>query len=497
MASKQHGQNSGARPMKPIAWPELRERVRDVLRLVPLKERRPRRALALGGGGPAVGISVGFLCALERWNDTCEDHQKIDFPVWVGGSVGAWLAVLYHISEEAQFQSTGRSDRARKWIRRFFRDDASYEGFPAPTTFTPDLPEMIRAAVGFMMDPRLYASLVVPQNISQAYRELGSFLGDPSRWNPGDVNLLMLNAVMAPSPASRLLMSLLYKTEVKGLNKLWFDERYSIMQEVSSRLHHLQDAQCPQIYINAYNLEDRHLQVFSNRPECSQAAGTAVPVKPITTASLCAASALPFVMEPVVIDGKPHMEGALIDSFCIDVVHGLAADTKSQRSINEVWISQIVDHTQINPPRHLLDALNNLIMLYAGTTSQDDIAMFVNDYNYQQYLAHSVLSREGTAKSPGEVYVPRPIEVIRLPVQADTRHYWTFSNFDHSVDLSEKACWKVIEAYGRSLTKSVAPAHAVDVDDCGPMGLGTGLRRPSFDNLFQIPDSPVRPMVRS
>lgn len=442
--------------LKPYNWRELKKVVEDGLTSLPVAPRAPRRALALGGGGPAVGVSVGFLLALEEWNDACEQrresHKRIDFPVWLGGSVGAWLAVLYHISEEQQFGSPKRAERARQWMRLFFRDASTYRLFPAPVTFTPDLPEMISAGLAHILDPRQYRDLIVPATIASAHEEMVRFLGDPKRWNPGDFNLLMLNAVMAPSPASRFLMGLIYKSEVPGLNKLWFDERYSLMQEVSSRLNHLQSPSCPEIYINAYNLAAQHLQIFSNRLD-NEALDHLPALKPITAQALSAASALPYVMAPVEIDGQLHMEGALIDSFCLDTVYDLASGQNADTAINEVWISQIVDHTQIKAPTNLLEALNNLIMLYAGTTSRDDVSMFVNDYNFRQYLGHLLLSEKASRGRKARLYRPRPIEVIRLPVPRGTTHFWTHENFDLSVMNAKGACASIIRVYADGLKK--------------------------------------------
>ena len=39
----------------------------------------------------------------------------------------------------------------------------------------------------------------------------------------------MFNAVLAPNPAARFLMSMMYKSEIPGENKLWFGPSYQFV----------------------------------------------------------------------------------------------------------------------------------------------------------------------------------------------------------------------------------------------------------------------------
>jgi predicted acylesterase/phospholipase RssA len=389
---------------------------------VNVAQRKPRRALALGGGGPAVGISIGFLLALEEWNAhklaQGQPQRCIDFPVWVAGCVGGWLACLYHLCGKPQAQNVEIEMRA------FFREDDMYEHFPAPKTFTPDIPGQIAEGLKFLLDPQRYKNLVVPEQILQGYHDIRDFYLTRSKWNPGDFAYLMLNSVLAPNPASRLLMSLLYKTDVPGLNKLWFGPDYTLLKKF--RLEDLAH-QAPDIYINSYNLDRQQSDIYCNHPKPG-----AVPVKPITMEALCASSALPYVLAPVEIDKETHIEGALIDSFCFEAVHLRHTD------LNEVWISQIVCHKQVRKPANLLEALNNLIMLYAGTTSRHDIEIFVNEVNmHELHLAPLVKPK----------HVAKPIEVFRMPVESSTNYFWSYRNLNDSIRRSKRNCLKFIEHY--------------------------------------------------
>ena len=57
-----------------------------------------KRALTLAGGGPAVGIGLGVLQALEEFS-------QIKFDVWSLSCVGAWLGCLYHASPDRKSTS--------------------------------------------------------------------------------------------------------------------------------------------------------------------------------------------------------------------------------------------------------------------------------------------------------------------------------------------------------------------------------------------------------
>src|SRR5271157_4532051 len=93
--------------------------------VVPAKRRQnnsagdqPKRAIALGGGGPVAGLHIGVLKYLE-------DHG-IKFDVWALSCIGAWVGIVHNLWE--------RGDRADQTFEFFknnvFRSDESYEGFP-------------------------------------------------------------------------------------------------------------------------------------------------------------------------------------------------------------------------------------------------------------------------------------------------------------------------------------------------------------------------------
>ena len=364
---------------------------------------RPR-ALTIAGGGPAVGVGLGVLQALESF-------PRLKFKVWSLSCVGAWLGCLYHASPDAD-----RLGHVTRLMESFFREDSVYDGFPCPTIFVPDIPEMISAYLRFMVDPRSYANLVVPTAIVKAYQDLHDYYLKPSAWNYGDFCRLVFNAMLAPNPAARFLTSMIYKSEIPGLNKLWFGEDDGFLRALDMSL--LARPEVPILYHNAYNLDRHRLQLFSNKHEG---------YPPITTKSLCACSGLPYVLSPVTIDGETYVEGAMIDTV------GFCHLLENHGDLREIWVCRLLDAHQIHRHRNLLEALNNLVMLFASTTAEDDVVLFKHQ-----------LQAWNSAR-PGS-----PVELIEFQVESGTNFDWTLSNLRNSARRSrDAAVTRIAEYLGR------------------------------------------------
>ncbi|HTP93511.1 MAG TPA: patatin-like phospholipase family protein [Xanthobacteraceae bacterium] len=369
-----------------------------------------KRALTLAGGGPAVGIGLGVLEALERF-------PQINFDVWSLSCVGAWLGCLYHVSP----------DRAQKLqyvsnlMQGFFRDDKVYDKFPCPTVFVPDIPEVISAYFRFMIDPTSYTNLVVPSEIKKGYQDILDYYLRPSRWSYGDFCHLMLNSVLAPNPAARFLMSMIYKSEVPGQNKLWFGPSYNLLKDFDMAL--LDRADVPTLYHNAFNVDAQKLQLFSNKD---------AKYPKISAQTLCACSGLPYILSPVNIDGTTYVEGATVDTV------GFWDLLQNHPDLDEIWVCRILDTHQIHPHHNLVEALNNLVMLFASTTSEDDVKLFKF---HLQDINRNRARTKGTNHELGQ------IDLIEFPVDHHTSYEWTHSNLRASAKASCATATKTIEQY--------------------------------------------------
>ncbi|NFV79099.1 patatin-like phospholipase family protein [Magnetospirillum aberrantis] len=366
-----------------------------------------KRAIALAGGGPAVGLSIGSLKRLH-------EEPDLRFDVWTLSCIGAWLGIVWNQAEPGQ-----EVDTSIDFFRGIFRPDDVYDRFPIAAAFAPDWVECARNTMDFILDPRSYRNLVVPDAILAATEELVRFATDPRQWSNSNFNTLILNQILAVNPWSRFMTSLMYKSKTKGLSRIYYPDS-ALLAEI--KFENLYKPGKPVLYHNAYNLTDDRLELFSNANSKYQR---------ISGHTLCACSALPYVEEPVVMDGRTYCEGATVDTVNFEDL------LKNHPDLDEVWVSRILDIKQVRKPDNLYDALNNLVMLFAATTSEDDVKLF----KYHAAKTHPDL------------------KVIEIPVDFNVNYDWTYSNLDRSIVEGYDAADAVVAAYRQGRTLSPVEAR--------------------------------------
>jgi predicted acylesterase/phospholipase RssA len=210
----------------------------------------------------------------------------------------------------------------------------------------------------------------------------------------------------------------MYKSKTRGLSRVWYKDSALLG---SIKFENLYKPGKPVLYHNAYNLTDDRLELFSNAD---------AKYEHISGHTLCACSALPYIEEPVVIGGKTYCEGATVDTVNFEDL------LRNHPDLDEVWVSRILDIKQVRKPDNLYDALNNLVMLFAATTSEDDVRLF----KYHVAKTHPDL------------------KVIEIPVDHNVNYDWSYSNLDRGIDEGYDAADAVIAAYrqGRQLTPGEA-----------------------------------------
>jgi predicted acylesterase/phospholipase RssA len=358
-----------------------------------------KRAIALAGGGPAVGISIGSLKRLDKEKD-------ITFDVWSTACIGAWLAVVYNQCDKGK-----EIEQTEAFFRKIFVEDAVYSKFPIATAFAPNMGEYLNRMLAFVTTPESYENLIVPQAIQESAENVWAFACDPTQWNMANFNNLMLNDILRANPFARFMTSMMWKGSPNGIAQVYYPDSALLN---SIRFDRLYEKSKPVIHHNAYNITDQRLELFGNKDQYSK----------ITAQTLCACSALPFIETTVEMDGKTYCEGATIDTVNFEHLMTNFPD------LDEVWVSRILDHKQIRKPENLYDALNNLIMLFAATTSEDDVKLFkykIKEHGYK-------------------------VKVVEIHVPAQINYDWSYSNLDHSIDLGYKATDTAIKKY-RGLTK--------------------------------------------
>ncbi len=356
-----------------------------------------KRAIALSGGGPAVGLSIGTLKRLS-------EEKDFKFDVWSTACVGAWLAIIYNQADPGK-----EIEQTEAFFRTVFTSDNSYAQFPVATIFAPNYQEYIYKSLDFMMKSSSYQNLIVPEAIQEACDTVWRFASNPAYWNIGNLNSVIFNGFMRVNPVARFMTSMLWLGSPAGLSKVYYPDHNFLNNIHFDRLY-AEDK--PAIYHNAYNLTDHQIELFDNKGK----------YQPITAQSLCACSALPFIEESVEIDGKTYCEGATVHT--INFEHLM----QNHPDIEEIWVSRILDRRQMGKPDNLYDALNNLIMLFAATNSENDIELF--KYKLQDHQSHTKL--------------------IEIPVPLDVNYDWSHQNLTKSTSHGYQVTANILQDYRKA-----------------------------------------------
>jgi predicted acylesterase/phospholipase RssA len=405
-----------------------------------MEEPMVKRAITLGGGGPAAGLHIGVLEALAK--------ADIIFDVWALSCIGAWVGIVYN-----QFDKVENKDRAEKTYQFFkngvFRDNESYKRFPINTVFGPDWQSIGKALTDFVTDANSYKHLWDPDGMVNAFRDSMSlwFPQQPdtdggkkfTSLDRGDINRWILNQVLAPNPFVRYLTSMMYLSHVTGLSRINYPHS-QFMKNIN--FEELKKPEKPFIFHNAWNLDKHKLALFSNRamPRKAEENEDKEYKVPISASSLCACSALPFVEETVKIDGVTYCEGALVDTVNFESLlkehHRPPED-----GLDEIWVSRIVDSKQVRKPENLHDALANLCQLFAATVGEDDVRLF--KYHVRCDKPESGDPWKGT--------------IVEIHVPGHINFKWNHSNLDVGRELGRAAAEQAIKAYNEHEKR---PAHA-------------------------------------
>ncbi len=405
----------------------------------PVREQKPviKRAITLGGGGPAAGLHIGVLEALQA--------QNITFKVWALSCIGAWVGIVYN-----QWDDEEVKDKAQRTYQFFkegvFRDDESYKRFPVNTVFGTDWRANIKALNNFVTNRDNYQDFlwdpykmmdVFQDSMELMFNHLPRKKKKFKKLDEGDFNRWILNQVMAPNPFVRYLTSMMYLSDVNGLSKINYPNS-DFMRGID--FDELKKAGKPAIFHNAWNLDDKKLALFSNREMKDT---NKEYVGPIDASTLCACSALPFIEGTVEIGGVTYCEGALVDTVnfesLIEEYHRPPHDM-----LHEIWVSRIVDAKQVRKPDNLHDAMANLCQLFAATVGEDDVKLF-------KYHLKEKNHWHGT--------------VIEIQVPGHINFKWNHSNLDNGRKLGRAAAQQAIAAYRSDKDKDKARARPYFINE--------------------------------
>jgi predicted acylesterase/phospholipase RssA len=400
-----------------------------------------KRAIALAGGGPAAGLHIGVLDRLNQAN--------MKFDVWALSCIGAWVGIVYNQSDPGK-----EVEQTYNFFRNnVFRDDRSYARFPINSVFGPDWGTIQRAMTGFLSNPETYKDLWLPDRIMESFRQTMALCTDPSKWNEGDINHWMLNHVMAPNPFVRFWTSMMFLSHVNGLSRIYYPDS-SFMKAI--KFDKLYEPGKPHILHNAWNITKQTLELFSN------VAKRGKHYKPVTAASLCACSALPFIEGTVDIDGDTYCEGALVDTVNFKDL------LEDHHDVDEIWVSRIVDAKQIRAPKNLTDSLGNLCQLFAATVGEDDVKLFIYHVKEENAKKDSKKKWYGT--------------VVEIQVDHNVNFEWSHSNLDQGRKNGYRAADEAYRAYLQQTRGQKNETHDVRVVQAKPLDRKTRRKKHHDDH---------------
>ena len=361
-----------------------------------------KRAIALSGGGPLVGIHVGAVKALIE--------KEIDFDVWSCDCIGSWVACVYN-SIPPEISPEERKQRLIDFFSFLFVPDDIYDYFPIPTTvFVMDYQEFTKKFMETFFS--VFGSSDKMQNVFNPmwYYQLGLYLMS-QKWplSSEEVNALT-GIVSGINPLVRMCFNAFWKMPKSGLTMAHVKEMPEIWKKYLDfqRLNTLQKEH-KYVYINAYNLTDRQIELFSNNKK----------YQPLTIEALQAGSSVLFYVENPEINGKKYCEGANIDTLNFKDL------LVNHPDLDEIWIVRLADYQFVKPPKTLVEAASLEVMLPFSTIAEDDIKLFKYHLTNEEKMKEIGFTLEQAKK----------LKIIEILVQqkhidGDISYEWNQSNYE-------------------------------------------------------------------
>lgn len=346
-----------------------------------------KRAIALSGGGPAVGIEIGALQAFEE--------RGMRFEVFSCACVGSWVGCLYN-------SLPARAHKAQR-VKDFFFDqifvpDDIYASFPINyKVFRVDPANHVNEWLRKVLDPATYQHLVLPERL---WAHGLQWLREPPR-SPGAWAQRLTEGV-ALNPWMRLAAELQWKVGHSGVSGLVNSTGFVHQHIDMARL-----ARSPTtVYLNAYNLSQNRHEVFVNHkhPRLGR----------ICADALMAGSSVLHYTATRTIEGSTdqYCEGAVVHTVNLD--HLLT----EHPDLDEIWVVKIADRRQVTPPANLLDSALLGVMLPFDTISDNDVRLFA-----QQVAAHN--RTHGTR-----------VRLIDIPMAYERVNYhWSHANLAEGIQV--------------------------------------------------------------
>lgn len=376
-----------------------------------------KRAIALSGGGPPVGLQVGALKAL--------DENGIEFDVFTTDCIGSWTACIFNSHPKAE-----RFEMMKKFYSACFVPDDIFEGFSVPINiFVTDYFKDFAIYWQKLFDYHTYQGLFLPQRIFEYMLEYINPFNFPN--NSVDLSLMFTKA-MSLNPFVRLMFKLYYQNRKTGRSWLLGPDNYG--EDFVGRyidFNRLMIAKT-MIYLNAFNLTQGKINLFVNRQHHPL-------YDPISLRVLKANSSILGYLENWDIDGQSYCEGAVADAVNFKDL------LRNHPDLNEVWVIDILNYKEIKPPQNQLEADLLAVELPFSTIAHDDIELFA--YHLK------------------EAGLDKKIKLVKINLSyKDLDFFWKQSTLEKGIQMGYQGALATIENY---LAASRAPARLVPVRMAG------------------------------
>lgn len=310
--------------------------------------KKRKRAIALSGGGPPVGLQVGALKALDEFD--------IKFDVFTTDCIGSWTACIYNSHRKAQ-----RFAKMKQFYNACFVPDDIFDGFSVPINiFVTDYFKDFKIYWQKLFDCSTYQRLLLPQRQIEYMMKYLNPINFPK--TSTDLSL-MLTTAMSLNPYVRLMFLLYYQSPKTGRSWLLGPGNHGedfVGQFIDfKKLMRI----TPLIYLNAFNLTQKKINLFVNRTDHPT-------YRPITFRALKANSSILGYLENFDIDDQQYCEGAVVDTVNFNDL------LINHPDLDEVWVINILDYKEIKPPKNQLEADLLAVELPFATIARSDIKLF-------------------------------------------------------------------------------------------------------------------------
>jgi hypothetical protein len=150
------------------------------------------------------------------------------------------------------------------------------------------------------------------------------------------------------------------------------------------------------------------------------------------------------VEQTVEIDGTRYCEGALVDTVNFERLLQDHHRPQEDSSLDEIWISRIIDAKQIRAPNNLHDAFANLCQLFAATVGEDDVKLF-------EYHVREDASKPNAFNGT----------IVEIRVDSKITFDWSHENLDVGMRqgylAADEACKKYMAHRHDPLTPALVP----------------------------------------